>query len=155
MTYNPIDIDEFSQWLAVSEWSPSGLIWARQRHHRAPPAGTAAGSLSKGRWNVYFKGRSYPAARVVRALTDGLDHPELEVDHIDRDPTNNLPSNLRWADRTTQNLNRKPMGPSGVKYVSFSRGRWRVEHWKHGFVGYYDNLEEATKNAQKHFGNCS
>ena len=89
------------------------------------------------------------------ALTTGEDRAELEVDHIDRNPLNNSVDNLRWLDRRGQNLNRDPMGASGVKFVHPSRGRWRVQHWKHGFVGYYDTLEEATEVAQTCFGDCS
>jgi hypothetical protein len=99
--------------------------------------------------------KTYSCSRVVLALATGEDHPDLEVDHIDRDPLNNSVNNLRWLDRKGQNLNRRPMGVSGVKHVHWSRGRWRVQHWKLGFVGYYDTVEAAAKVAEQHFGDCS
>ncbi len=44
-----------------------------------------------------------------------------EVDHIDINPLNNSISNLRWATRREQNLNKKPFSNTGEKYISKSK----------------------------------
>lgn len=155
MQANPIDIQEIGQWLGVDASSPSGLTWLKQRHHRAPKAGTFAGGKGTGYWVVTVNKKAYMCSRIIMALTTGADHPDLEVDHIDRNPLNNSVDNLRWMDRVGQNLNRKPMGASGIKHVHWNRNRWRVQHWKHGFVGFYATLEEATEVAEQRFGDCS
>jgi len=155
MKTNPIDIQEISRWLRIDASSPSGLIWIKQRHHRAPKAGAFAGCNSSGYWSVMVYNKHYMCSRIIMALTTGEDRPDLEVDHIDRNPLNNSVDNLRWLDRRGQNLNRKPMGRSKVKHVHWHRDRWRVQHWKLGFIGYYSTLEEATRVAKQHFGDCS
>jgi hypothetical protein len=66
--------------------------------------------------------------RLVWALCNGR-WPDDEIDHIDGDPGNNHPSNLRQADRGQQNQNAdyRP-GKSGVVGVSWdaAKNRWRA-----------------------------
>ena len=56
-------------------------------------------------------------------------HNYPEVDHIDRNILNNHASNLRWADRSLQNLNKKiyKNNKSGFKNISYDKScnRWR------------------------------
>ena len=52
-----------------------------------------------------------------------------EVDHIDRNPLNNHYTNLRWANRSIQNLNKNiyKNNKSGFKNISYDKhgNRWR------------------------------
>jgi len=52
-----------------------------------------------------------------------------EVDHIDRDKSNNNVENLRWATRSENQLNKgiTKTNKSGYKYISFNKRRnaWR------------------------------
>ena len=43
-----------------------------------------------------------------------------EVDHIDRNPLNNNLSNLRWADRSTQNENKNAYGEIKHKLICYN-----------------------------------
>ena len=70
-----------------------------------------------------------------------------EVDHIDRNPANNQPSNLRWLNRTLNMLN------NGARNTGFDRryGKYysRVfAHKKCNFIGYFKTEEEAYEKAQ-------
>ena len=49
-----------------------------------------------------------------------IENPEdkPEVDHIDRDKTNNSVSNLRWATKAEQQRNKKAFTNTGYKYIS-------------------------------------
>lgn len=67
-------------------------------------------NLRKGRIFWRIRGKYWQAARWI-AIT----YPELvcndyfegaEIDHIDTDPNNNNPSNLRWTDRSGQMKNK-------------------------------------------------
>jgi hypothetical protein len=83
-----------------------------------------------------------------------LPNPEnkKDVDHIDRDTTNNNLSNLRWATRTENNLNTKirsdnASGHKGVYWIE-TRKKWRAEiciNKNNIFIGSYNTIEEAIK----------
>ena len=73
------------------------------------------------------------------------------VDHIDRNPSNNRPENLRWATGKEQNVNQgmRSNNKSGVKNVCWNEEnkKWRViltENGKQKHFGYFEDLKEAT-----------
>lgn len=59
------------------------------------------------------KPSEYYAHRLVWKMVNGLD-PVPEVDHIDRDPSNNCPANLRQATRCVNVNNRSNSRGTGV-----------------------------------------
>lgn len=73
--------------------------------------------------------RRYLAHRVVWALTHG-EWPKAEIDHIDGNPANNMPNNLRAATRAEncQNITAGRRNKSGHLGVFFEkrRNRWRA-----------------------------
>ena len=73
----------------------------------------------------------------------------LEVDHIDRAPANNRPTNLRWLPRSLNLLN------NGANNAYFNRrfGKWRASVMINGKVhsmGYYKTMEEASAVAHEY-----
>ena len=82
------------------------------------------------------------------------------IDHIDRNKSNNNVNNLRWADRQTQNNNRKPFRDckkktiTGEKYIHFEKRAKKKQyflqmHNKHINNGkllykYFYTIEEAV-----------
>jgi hypothetical protein len=61
--------------------------------------------------------------------TTFIPNPENKptVDHIDRNKTNNHVSNLRWANRTEQNINKDcPTGDSGHKNIHRNKCGYQV-----------------------------
>lgn len=93
-------------------------------------AGQVAGGLGPtGYLRVRVNGVYHSVHRVVWAMTYGQ-WPDHDIDHIDGNPLNNKPSNLR---KSTQALNmrntaRRSDNTSGVKGVSWNkqRGMWRA-----------------------------
>lgn len=72
-----------------------------------------------------------------------------EVDHIDRNSQNNNVTNLRWATRHTQNMNKHhALGESGHRNIFKHRNKWRVQIKRHNQWAFYkgfDTLEEAIQ----------
>lgn len=72
--------------------------------------------------------------------------PTQEIDHIDRNPTNNAISNLRDVPRWFNKLNVDPQSNNTSGYIGIDRfeGRWRArcceEH-----LGLFATLEEAVQ----------
>ena len=67
-----------------------------------------------------------------------------EVDHIDRDPSNNVPSNLRWLTHQLNTMNNDGKCASYVKKWKKWRAMVTVQGTRH-FLGYYKTEEEARQ----------
>jgi len=95
------------------------------------------------------KRKSVYASRLV--ALNFIPNPENkpEVDHIDRNPSNNHVSNLRWATRQ-ENSDNKGMyrsNTSGHKHISYNKTmeRWEFRYQKRGhkFKKYFKTKTEA------------
>ena len=69
------------------------------------------------------------------------------VDHIDRDATNNKPSNLRWITYQLNSLNNG--GRNTCKHYKKWRARVKI-NGKSNYLGNFDTEEEAYEVAQKY-----
>jgi len=154
-------IEQLAERLAVDPTSPSGLRWKVNRPH--VKSGDAAGSIQKsGYWYVSFSPRLIPTHRVVYALVHGVDPANMDIDHIDRNKSNNDINNLRLVDRSTNKFNSNiyKNNKTGVKGVSWNR--FRAKYCAHIQVqsifynlGCFDTLEEAIearRDAELRFG---
>lgn len=139
-----------SRW-ALDPASPSGLRWADGRR-----LGHPAGSLSGRRyWGVEIArdGRRcrLQVHRIVHYLSTGEDPGDREIDHIDRDPSNNQIANLRLCShqQNSRNLTPREGGSSKFHGVSFhgARDRWRSyiqDGARNCYLGSFRTQEEAA-----------
>lgn len=119
-------------------------------------------------WNAGFSGKEaltsinvqgYRAGRVlyhslyahtvIWAMTHGR-WPKLEIDHINGDPLDNRPENLREATRSENEMNKLPSkrNSSGIKGVSWEkrRSKWRAQitaNGKYKYLGSFSTRDEA------------
>lgn len=112
-------------------------------------AGASAGYLCENGY-VYIKidGKSFKLHRIVWLMVYGEDPRECEIDHIDRDKTNNKISNLRLADRVTNCLNKgiSKANTSGVTGVSYcKRDKLWIAKKSKKCLGYFKTKEEAIE----------
>jgi hypothetical protein len=70
---------------------------------------------------------------------------EMFVDHIDMNKVNNNVNNLRWVDRSLNNMNKKAYGQSGKKYISYyeKRNKYSVEIKRYNIKKQFSSLLEA------------
>lgn len=103
---------EWHEWLRYCPES-GNLYWRKctSRTGTGPnqPGKLAGTTHHYGYRVVNFKGKMYQQHRIVWELHHGPIPAHLTIDHIDRDGTNNLLSNLRLADASLQNRNRKQL----------------------------------------------
>jgi len=88
---------------------------------------------------------------VAERFLPKIDLPNLTVDHIDRNTNNNCASNLRWASRTVQALNRTmKLANSGLRHINYrsDNGHPRVCIVRESKVLYnktFKTLDQAIK----------
>ena len=119
-------------------------------------AGKNAGNLSKSgdgdmRYTVKINQLNYPAHRVVFALANERDPYPMEIDHIDRNPINNHPANLRTATRSqnASNKSRVRVNASGVLGVTYCKRtrKWMAQlglNKKTLFLGRFCSIADAA-----------
>jgi hypothetical protein len=123
------------------------LYWKR--------SGKVAGSTdSSGHRQVKIKGVTYQLHRIVWLWWYGDGSlPMCQLDHIDRDRSNNRIENLRLAARNDsdnqQNTSLRKDNTSGIKGVSWIARirKWEVQiqtDKKKKYVGVYENLLDAV-----------
>jgi len=74
---------------------------------------------------------------------------KAEVDHINRNTLDNRIENLRWANRSDQNINKDiKIGKSGHKYIYYIQGYYKVRITREGklYTKGTSTLEEAIKH---------
>jgi hypothetical protein len=114
-------------------------------------AGDVAGTLgSNGRQQVRIAGRSYIISRLIYAIDRG-EWPFGEVDHRDRNKSNDRPENLRETTRSENEFNKKPgkLNTSGVIGVSWHKAaqKWLAHIAIDGrpkHLGYFTDIDTAT-----------
>lgn len=101
-------LEQLREWLVLDPNSPSGLAWAKDKKGGAwvKKGAPAMACLSKlGYYVGKLNGRVIRAHRAVFALHNG--YLPAEVDHLDGNPQNNAPDNLRAVSKTENQHNRR------------------------------------------------
>jgi hypothetical protein len=114
------------------------------------PAGSVAGCLDStcGYFRIRIKKRHYKLHRVVWCWVTGTDPGNLDIDHVDRNPSNNTWQNLRPATRAQNAGNQKSRGWDFDKRTGKYQARIR-HNYKCISLGAYNTAEEATAAYQK------
>lgn len=150
-----LKLEEIKQVLEIDATSPSGLRWIVDNHKMR--AGDMAGSLKRKYYHVMIKGIHYLNHRIIYALAHGLELSKLPkyIDHMDRNPSNNIISNLRQATRSQNlaNSNTRKDNTSGIKGVSWCKAakKWRSRisiKGKEINLGLFEHIKDA-ENAYK------
>ena len=135
--------------------SSSGIRWKTLNSSRKKSQ--MAGYLNeRGYYVVKTHGKEYRCHQIVLALNGIMpERGQSEVDHIDRNPSNNSLSNLQWVSGSQNCKNRKTTGKVPFKHV-ISRGSKFIARYRHPVtrekvqVGTYDDAYEAHCQALAH-----
>lgn len=104
------------------------LRWKKKTNHFIE-INTIAGCKDKDNYILIgLKGKLYKAHRLIWLYMEGY-LPEHDIDHIDRNPSNNKWDNLRHVSRTcnVNNTGIRKDNTSGVKGVYWKKNR---KHWQ-------------------------
>lgn len=154
-------ISDFEKSEILRSWKvvDNDLVWIREGVRIKIGDRVGRSILKSGHANVFLylnkKYHGYVLARVIWFLNTG-DYPLLEVDHIDRNPSNNAFNNLRLANRSqncsNRGVNHNKNGIKGIWRRYGDTGNWIVQVWvnrkaitKAGFK----TLEEAVAYRQE------
>lgn len=103
-----------------------------------------------GYTQIMVDGKNYFAHRLVWFLYHGY-FPEHDLDHIDRDKSNNRLDNLREASRqcNVRNTGNRSTNTSGVKGVYWDKrdNKWYAQiciSGKNKHLGLYENFDDAV-----------
>jgi hypothetical protein len=161
------DIEYLRSILEYDEGSPKGLRWkSRPRKDFSDnrgflifnrrDAGNLAGTGVRRGGSFYYTVKinqvSYPSHRIIWAIVKGEDPGDFEIDHKDRDSTNNKIENLRVSTRSENASNKsiQSNNTSGFRGVVWCKRTqlWMAQIGKEGknlFLGRYKNLDDAVK----------
>jgi hypothetical protein len=124
--------------------------WAKTR--RGVRVGQDAGRISRlGYHQISIDRRSYLAHRLAWLYMEGFFPTNIEIDHIDQNPSNNKWNNLRLVSRScnARNCGNGKRNKSGVKGVVWdkSRQKWEAKIGANGRsngLGRYTSFDNAV-----------
>jgi len=94
------------KWKKLFKQKGGKLYWKASRGRKA--AGSEAGTNhGDGYKTVRIDGKAHYVHRIVKEITTGKKIRKGDVDHKDRDRSNNSPTNLRKVSRSENNKNRR------------------------------------------------
>lgn len=148
----------------VFTWKARGREWFRgERECKSwnnRYAGARAGTVRKyptgyQKCEVKLLGKDHRAHRLAWLYMTDEPMPE-QLDHRDRDATNNAWSNIRASSsmENNRNLSMRKDNSSGVTGVTWNKaaGKWRVTcmlDGKRRHLGYFDGIDEAARVARE------
>ena len=123
------------------------LFWKRKSSkYAAIILGENAGCLHlDGYWKIGIGRKVYGRGRIIFMMIHGR-WPAPELDHIDRNPLNDHPDNLRECTRSQNLVNRimRP-GKTGVEVRQNNRYRAKIRvNGRYVNLGTYGSFEEAS-----------
>lgn len=113
----------------------------------------AGSTNSDGYCQITIDNVNYYGHRIAYMLIHSIEYlpSEIIIDHVDGNKANNRPDNLRFANKSTNGMNRgkQSNNSSGFKGVSFrkDRNKWLAKITKDGkayHVGLFDSKEKAA-----------
>lgn len=151
--YKPIDVEKAKELFYLSRTSPSGLRHRTDKGKRMKEDDIAGTKKKDGYWLVGMDGKKYLTSRIVWAIKHNRDPGEFIVDHLDFNPSNNNPENLRLLDNSESQKHRQPYGKSRFKGVYWCKKqkKWFAQikvNGKQIYLGYFDIEEEAGEVAR-------
>ena len=131
-------------------YNPETGEFTRKARRQGARVGQVCGSPdSHGYLQIKINGRNYFAHRLAWLVVYG-EWPKHQIDHIDRNPTNNRIANLREATNSQNNHNRGQQvnNTSGYKGVCWNKRakRWKAYIKLHGrrtHLGYFNTADAA------------
>lgn len=91
--------------------------------------GPAGGNNSRGYFNTKINGKYYLNHRIIFAIHNKVDLTDEIIDHIDRNPHNNHPNNLRVVTNIQNCRNRtKQKTTAASKYIGVTRNK-QTNNW--------------------------
>lgn len=132
---------------------PQGLRWKISRTNRIKIGNTAGYLNNIGYYTVKIDGKNYFNHRIIFCMFNNIKMTDIDiVDHQDRNPQNNHPTNLRQATRSENNKNTKKRkdNTSGYVGVGFRKDcrKYCARHWennKRKHIGYFRTAESAAR----------
>ena len=143
-------LDIFEEFLYLD--SEYNLRWKTNRP-RCKKDSLAGSFNSEGYVQIHLNGVNYYGHRIVYQMVNRLHilPSEIMLDHIDGNKSNNNPTNLRIATKSTNAMNRgkQSNNSSGYKGVSFRKDirKWLAKITKEGkafHIGTFNTKEEAA-----------
>lgn len=126
----------FDNYFYYDETSPSFLRWKVSIPRSSRKAGDVAGCLTKdGYWKVGLNGKNYSVHRVVYILFYKELPDNMDIDHVDRNKSNNSINNLRMVTEHQNSTNssvsvNNTTGVRGVKYREYKYSKAYICSWK-------------------------
>jgi len=126
----------------------TGILKYRKNSGRFSAGDIAGYTNHRGYRKVCVNGSHFFIHRIVWKMVYGVD-PNGEIDHINRDKTDNRISNLRDVTSEENQKNRKFSSESGVSGVYFNkpRNRWQARIQLH--LGFFKTIEGASEAREK------
>lgn len=131
-------------------YSPETGVFTWRANTRNSKSGDIAGNVhGRGYRRIKINGTLYKAHRLAWLYVYGQ-WPDGQVDHINRDKTDNRIANLREASNGQNQANSIARGKSRFKGVSFSKAnrKWRAAIKKNGnykHIGFFKCEVEAAR----------
>lgn len=151
-----LDIDRVRTMLAYNA-SAGSFTWICNRKGRGARIGALAGHRRPdGYMHIVLDGRRIYIHRLVWQIERGSIPSDMEIDHIDHNPSNNKITNLRLVTRSgnRKNRSRDSRNKSGVNGVYWAphANAWCAQirserHVQH--IGYFKDLADAAQARRK------